>query len=67
MVKPCAVLVPPAVVTVTVRAPVTAAGSSTKLAVSDVLLPTTTLVTVDDGTGDVHRRGADPRNWCPSA
>ena len=32
--------------TVTVRAPAAAAGSITKLAVSDVLLPTTTLVTV---------------------
>ena len=45
-VKVCAPLVPPAVVTVTVRGPVAAAGSSTKLAVSDVLLPTATLVTV---------------------
>ena len=44
--KVCAPLVPAAVVTVTVRAPVAAAGSSTKLAVSDVALPTTTLVTV---------------------
>ena len=46
IVKVCGPLVPPAVVTVTVRAPVAAAGSSTKLAVSDVLLPTTTLLTV---------------------
>ncbi len=46
MVKPCGPLVPPAVVTVTVRGPTTAAGSSTKFAVSDVLLPTTTLLTV---------------------
>ena len=44
--KVCAPLVPPAVVTVTVRAPVAAAGSSTKLAVSDVVLPTTTVLTV---------------------
>ncbi len=44
--KVCAPLVPAAVVTVTVRAPAAAAGSITKLAVSDVLLPTTTLVTV---------------------
>ncbi len=35
-----------AVVTVTVRAPVAAVGSSTKFAVSDVVLPTTTLLTV---------------------
>ena len=34
--KVCAPLVPPAVVTVTVRAPSAAAGSITKLAVSDV-------------------------------
>ena len=46
IVKVCAPLVPPAVVTVTVRGPAAAARSSTKLAVSDVLLPTTTLVTV---------------------
>ena len=39
-------LVPAAVVTVTERGPGAAAGSSTKLAVSDVLLPTTTLLTV---------------------
>ena len=45
-VKVCAPLVPPAVVTVTVRAPAAAAGSSTKLAVSDVVLPTTTVLTV---------------------
>ena len=45
-VKVCAPLVPPAVVTVTEWAPVAAAASSTKLAVSDVVLPTTTLLTV---------------------
>ena len=45
-VKVCAPLVPAAVVTVTERAPAAAAGSSTKLAVSDVLLPTTTVLTV---------------------
>ena len=39
-------LVPMAVVTVTVREPSAAAGSITKLAVSDVLLLTVTLVTV---------------------
>ena len=44
--KVCAPLVPPAVVTVTVRAPSAAAAASTKLAVSDVLLPTTTVLTV---------------------
>ena len=44
--KVCAPLVPPAVVTVTVRAPTAAAGSSTTLAVSDVGLTTTTLVAV---------------------
>ena len=46
IVKIRAPLVPMAVVTVTVRAPLAAVGSSTKLAVSDVLLPTTTLLTV---------------------
>ena len=45
-VKICAPLVPAAVVTVTLRGPSAAAGSSTKLAVSDVALPTTTLLTV---------------------
>ena len=44
--KVCAPLVPPAVMTVTVRAPSAAVRSSTKLAVSDVLLPTMTLATV---------------------
>ncbi len=38
-VKVCPPLVPPAVVTVTVRAPAVAAGSITKLAVSDVRCP----------------------------
>ena len=46
IVKVCAPLVPKAVVTVTVRPPVAAAGSSTKLAVSDVLLLTTTVLIV---------------------
>ena len=45
-VKICAPLVPAAVVTVTVRGPSAAAGSITKLAVSDVALATMTLVTV---------------------
>ena len=45
IVKVCAPLVPPAVVTVTVRGPV-GTRSITKLAVSDVALPTTTLATV---------------------
>ena len=39
-------LVPPAVVTVTVRGPPAEASATTKAAVSDVLLLTTTLVTV---------------------
>src|SRR5262245_15690607 len=39
-------LVPPAVVTVTVRAPAVAAAAITKLAVNDVLLATLTLLTV---------------------
>ena len=59
IVKVCPPLVPPAVVTVTVRAPPREATSSTKLAVRDVLLPTTTLLTVTSATGDRHRRGAD--------
>jgi hypothetical protein len=46
MVNVCAPLVPPAVVTVTVRAPSVAAASMTKLAVSDVALVTLTLPTV---------------------
>ena len=46
IVKGCAPLVPPGVVTVTVRAPTAAAASITKLAVSDVVLPTTTELTV---------------------
>ena len=37
---------PPAVVTVTVRAPVAAVASITKFAVSDVPLPTTTVLAV---------------------
>ena len=45
IVKGCAPLVP-GVVTVTVRAPTAAAASITKLAVSDVVLPTTTELTV---------------------
>src|SRR4051794_13631539 len=44
--KDTAALVPPAVVTVTFRAPGAAAASSTKLAVSDVVLLTATVVTV---------------------
>ena len=39
-------LVPPGVVTVTVRGPKAAAGPIAKLAVSDVVLPTSTLMTV---------------------
>ena len=45
-VKESGALVPPAVVTVTFRAPTAAAASSVKLAVSDVALPTTTVLTV---------------------
>ena len=57
--KVCPPLVPPAVVTVTVRAAAAAVGSSTKLAVSDVVLLTTTLLTVTPAPADGHRRGAD--------
>ena len=46
IVKVCPPLVPPAVVTVTERAPVAAAASITKVAVSEVPLPTTMLLTV---------------------
>src|SRR4051794_41926802 len=46
IVNVCGPLVPPTVVTVTVRGPTAAAASSTKSAVNDVLLFTTTLVTV---------------------
>ena len=49
IVKICAPLAPAAVVTVTVRAPPAAVGSIRKLAVSDVVLPTTTLATVHAG------------------
>ena len=45
-VKICAPLVPAAVVTVTFRGPSAAAALTTKLAVSDVVLPATTLLTV---------------------
>lgn len=46
MVKVCAPLVPPVVVTVTLRPPVAAVLAITKLAVSDVPLVTFTLLTV---------------------
>ena len=44
--KVCPPLVPQAVVTVTVRAPIEAFGAITTLAVSEVLLLTTTVSTV---------------------
>ncbi|HTE47192.1 MAG TPA: hypothetical protein VK636_18225 [Gemmatimonadaceae bacterium] len=44
--KFCAVLVPPAVVTVTLRAPAVAAAPMTRLVVSDVALATVTVPTV---------------------
>ena len=59
IVKVCAPLVPAAVVTVTERGPVAAAGSSTKLAVSDVAAAHDDVVDRHAATADGHRRGAD--------
>ena len=57
--KVCGPLVPPAVETVTVRGPTAAAGSSTKLAVSEVPATHDDVVDRHAGAADGHRRGAD--------